>query len=426
VSLTLSEIRPEERRALALAWAYFFFLLAGYYIIRPLREQMGVAGGVRNLAWLYTGSLTAMLLLHAPFAALVARVPRRRFLAVSYRFFIVNLIGFFLVLRMTPPAYEVWVGRVFFVWTSVFNLFVISLFWAVTVDVFTPEQGKRLFGIIAVGGTLGGAAGAGLTALLAKPLGPVQLLLLSAALLELALRCALALTRDAPTPAGGERRPVPEAPIGGGTLAGIAAVFRSPYLLGICAYLLLYTLGSTVLYFDQARLAAGHFSDAAARTGFFARLDFGVNVLAALTQVFLTAGVLRALGVALTLTILPVLSLARFAVLGLMPPLGVFVVFQVLRRATEFAIGKPAREVLFTVVSREDKYKAKNFVDTFVYRAGDQVAAWSYTGLAAAGLGMTAISWVMVPMAAGWAAIAYWLGRRQTAYAARAPVASAA
>lgn len=410
------EVREEETRPLLLAGAYFFCILASYYILRPMREEMGVAGGVQNLAFLFTGTLVTMLAVHTPFAALVARLPRRRFVALTNRFFLVNILLFFAALHLLPSAADVWLGRVFFVWTSVFNLFVVSIFWAVMVDVFEPEQGKRLFGFIALGGTLGGIAGAGLTAALARPLGPVQLLLISALLLELGVRCVLRLTREGGTvPAGADADP--ERPIGGNVLGGIAHAARSPYLLGICGYMLLFTLGSTVLYFHQARLAEQAFADSAGRTAFFARLDLAVNLLTALTQAVLTARLLRRLGVAITMTLLPAVTLVGFLLLGFAPLLGAFVVFQVLRRAGEFAVAKPTRELLYTVVTREDKYKAKNFIDTFVYRAGDQTAAWSYTGFLALGMGMAAISFMMVPLAALWLVLAWWLGRRQSALA---------
>ncbi len=416
-------VRPDELRPLLLSAAYFFFVLASYYVIRPLRDEMGVAGGVRNLPWLFLGTVVAMLLLHTPFAALVARLPRRRFVTLTYRFFLLNVLLFFALLRMVPADQQVWVGRAFFIWTSVFNLFIVSTLWAVLVDVFRSEQGKRLFGFIAVGGTVGAIAGAKTTALLAAPLGPVQLLLVSAVLLELAVQCAGRLI----APGTGVSRVAtpaadPERPIGGSTFAGVLHVLRSPYLLGIALYMLLYTIGSTALYFHQARFAEA-FADRAARTVFFARIDLWVNMLAALTQVFLTGRIIRWLGLPLTLGLLPLLTAAGFVALGIWPTLAVFVVFQVLRRAGEYAVGRPAREALYTVVSREDKYKAKNFNDTLVYRVGDQTAAWSYDRLlvGALGLGIAAISWVMVPLAAAWLAIALWLGRRQAALAAGAP-----
>jgi AAA family ATP:ADP antiporter len=413
-------VRPDEVPPLLLSAAYFFFVLASYYVIRPLRDEMGVAGGVRNLPWLFTGTLVAMLLVHTPFAALVARLPRRRFVALTYRFFLLNVLLFFALLHVLPANRQVWVGRAFFIWASVFNLFVVSTLWAVLVDVFRSEQGKRLFGFIAVGGTLGAVVGARITAALAAPLGRVQLLLLSAVFLELAVQCALGVIGRG-VPAASATTPVADAerPIGGSAFAGVLHVLRSPYLLGIALYMLLYTVGSTALYFHQAHFAEA-FTDRAARTVFFARIDFWVNVLAALTQVFLTGRIVRWLGLPLTLALLPLLTAAGFVALGIWPTLAVFVVFQVSRRAGEYAVARPAREALYTVLSREDKYKAKNFNDTLVYRVGDQTAAWSYDKLlvGALGLGIAAISWVMVPLAGAWLAIAVWLGRRQGALAA--------
>jgi AAA family ATP:ADP antiporter len=249
--------------------------------------------------------------------------------------------------------------------------------------------------------------------------GPVQLLLVSAVLLELAVQCVLRLIApDAGAPGSRTAAPAADRPIGGSAFAGVLHVLRSPYLLGIALYMLLYTMGSTALYFHQARFAEA-FADRAARTAFFARIDLAVNTLTTLTQVFLTGRIIARLGVPLTLGLVPLLTAAGFATLGVYPTLAVFVVFQVLRRAGEYAVGRPARELLYTVVPREDKYKAKNFNDTLVYRVGDQTAAWSYDKLlvGAMGLGIAAISWVMVPLAGAWLAIALWLGRRQTALA---------
>lgn len=418
----LVSVRREEIPALLWSCAYFFALLASYMIIRPLREEMGVTGGVANLPWLFTGSLVTMLVVHPPFAALVAHLPRRRFVATAYRFFLANLLLFYLLSQVVPQEQRIWLGRVFFVWTSVFNLFVVSVFWGFMADVFTPEQGARLFGFIGLGGTLGGIAGSTLTVGLAPRIGPTNLLLLSAVLLELATLCAgrvggaaAALPRDGVrSPAGGE------AVIGGSVLAGISHVARSPYLLGICVYMLLFTVGSTVLYFQQAQFASA-IDDPGRRTAFFARLDQAVQILTLATQAFFTGRILTRLGVTATLGLLPALSVAGFLALGATNTVAVFVAFQVLRRAGEFALAKPAREVLYTVVSREDKYKAKNLIDTFVYRAGDQVGAWSYTLLASLGVGAAGIALLAAPLAAAWLGISLWLGRRHHRQRAAAP-----
>ena len=399
-----------------LACAYFFCLLAAWFIMRPIREQMGVAGGTRNLPWLYTGTLLSTLLVHPPFAALVARLPRDRFIALSNRFFIANILIFFVVFKTVPEADLVWVGRVFFVWTSVFNLFVVSVFWAFMVDVFRTDQAKRLFGFIGVGGTVGGIAGAAVTATFAGVVGPIALFLVSAVFLELAVQCVHQLNRAAP--AARQTANGAEPLIGGQTLAGISHVIKSPYLLNICLYMMLFTIGSTILYFQQAQIAEQTYADRAGQTAFFARLDLAVNTLTLVTQLFLTGRLMKWLGVSVMLALLPLLTIAGFITLGIAPTLGVFVVFQVLRRSGEYAVARPTREVLYTVLTREDKYKAKHFIDTFIYRSGDQVGAWSMAGMAAVGLGLAGTAFVAVPLAGIWLVISIWLGRRQSSLAA--------
>jgi AAA family ATP:ADP antiporter len=413
------DVREHEIAALLASCAYFFFVLSAYYVLRPVRDEMGVAGGVDSLAWLFTGTLVGMLLVHPLFTALVARLPRRRFVPLIYRFFILNLVAFFLVFGAADAGQAVWVGRVFFVWTSVFNLFVVSVFWSFMTDLYHPAQSQRLFGLVAVGGTLGAILGSTLTAALVAVLGPVNLLLVSALLLEAAARAArtldgqeAALAHDAGPEAETTGREG-AAIIGGGVLDGIRHVARSPYLLGIAALMLLFTIASTFLYFQQAAIVARVFEgDPQARTRLFARLDLAVNVLTLATQVFLTGRLLRWLGVAASLAVLPLLSLIGFGILGSAPVLAVLVVFQVLRRAGNFAIQRPAREVLYTVLPRTDKYKAKNFNDTFVYRAGDQLGAWSYTAIAWLGLGLSGLALTMVPVSAVWLLLALWLGGR--------------
>jgi ATP:ADP antiporter, AAA family len=408
------DVKAVEVRALVLSFIYYFFILSSYYIIRPIRDDMGAAGGVENLPWMFTGTLIAMLVANALFAALVAKFSRRRFIPIAYRFFIANLGIFFVLLLLTPKDNQIWVGRVFFIWTSVFNLFVISVFWAFMADVFSTDQGKRLFGFISVGGTLGGIVGAAITATLVQKIGTLNLLLISALLLELSAQCV----RFFPSAFEGSRassreKAAAESPIGGSIWSGIAHDLRSPYLLGICAYMLIYAITSTLLYFQQVSIAANAFTDRGARTAFFAQIDLLVNVLTIFVQAFLTGRLLKWLGVGVTLALLPALSVIGFTAMGIMPTLGLLVIFMTLRRAGNFAIARPAREVLFTVVSREDKYKAKSFIDTFIYRAGDQIGAWSSPALGWMGLGMTGISFVAAPLAAIWLFISLWLGRKQ-------------
>ena len=409
----LIDVRPAEMRALGWSWLYIFCVLSSYYILRPIRDEMGVAGGVENLQWLFTGTLVGMIVVNPPFAALVARLPRVRFIAITYRFFMVNLLIFVVLLHFAIGAQHIWVGRVFFIWTSVFNLFVVSVFWALMVDVFDAEQGKRLFGFIAAGATLGGIAGSSITASLAKDVPATYLLVGSALLLEGAVFSVRRLARLSETL---HQRPTAqsgEAVIGGNIVAGVTHAFKSPYLVNVSVYILLFAITSTLLYFQQAEIVRQSFADRGARTAFFARIDLWVNILTLGAQLFLTGRILRAIGVGLTLAMLPALSILGFGTLAITPTIGVLVVYQVLRRAGNFAFARPSREVLFTVVPREDKYKAKSFIDTVIYRTGDQAGAWAYAALGFFGLAMTGISIVAVPISIAWLLNGLWLGRKQ-------------
>jgi AAA family ATP:ADP antiporter len=281
------------------------------------------------------------------------------------------------------------------------------------VDVYDSEQSKRLFGFIAAGATLGGIVGSSITASLAKQVSPIYLLLISAALIELAV---FGVRRLSKLSQALSRHPVmrsEEAPIGGSVFSGVTHALKSPYLINVSVYILLFTITSTFLYFQQAEIARQSFADRGARTAFFARIDLWVNILTLGAQLFLTHRLLRGVGVAATLAILPALSILGFSTLASMPTIAVLVAYQVLRRAGNFAFARPTREVLFTVVPREDKYKAKSFIDTVVYRLGDQVGAWSYAGLGLLGLGMTGIALVAVPISSAWLINSWWLGRKQ-------------
>jgi AAA family ATP:ADP antiporter len=391
---------------------YFFLLLASYYILRPLRDEMGIAGGLAQLPWVFTGTFLAMLAAVPLFGFITTRLPRRRFLPLVYGFFIFNLLLFYGAFQV-----ETWhavTARVFFVWVSVFNLFVISVFWSFMVDLFESGQGKRLFGLIAAGGTAGAITGPLLTALLVAPVGPVNLLPLSALLLTGTVLCIVQLGRWADRTLV-TASPQSNEPLGGSILAGLTLIVRSPYLLGIALFMLLFTTLATFVYFEQANIVAQSFTDSAGRTRFFALLDLAVNALTVLTQLLVTSRLLTRLGTAGSLALLPVLSGLGFMLLALTPVLAVLAGFQVLRRAGEYAITRPARELLYTVVDRETKYKAKNALDTVVYRGGDALAGWLFTGLKALGAGLTLIAVIAIPLALVWAVVAYWLGRRQAA-----------
>ncbi len=441
------DVKPDEIHALWLGFVFNFLVLGSYYAIKPVRDDIGAHNGVQNLWWMFTGTLLVALVANTAFSAIVARMSRRQFIPIAYRFFILNLAIFYLAMRYLSNTAQFWVGTAFFVWVSgAFNLFILTVFWAFMSDVFSPSQGKRLFAFISVGGELGGIVGALLAGALVKRIGAVNLFIISAIMLEAAASCVRffpadfksnaqerqllpddncrASVSDAGADEGGvsQKRPTKEEataerPVGGGIMTGISHVFRSPYLMAICGFMFLYAITTTFVYFQQADITGSQFHDRAARTAFFAHIDTWVNSLTLLVQLFLTGRLLKWIGVGPTLAFLPVLSMIGFIAIGISPVLSLFAVFQVARRAGNFAVTRPAREVLFTVLSREDKYKAKSFIDTFVYRVADQVGAWSYSLLRWLGLGLTGISWVAVPLTGVWCVLSLFLGRKQRALA---------
>mgnify|MGYP001088975020 FL=1 len=417
------ELRGGEGPALGWATAYFFLLLASYYVIRPLRDEMGVRGSENALSWLFVGTLAGTAALNPLFGALVSRLTRKVFVPVVYRVLLGSLVLFWALLTFGPEGWRLPVAQAFFIWASVFNLFAVSVFWGFLADLFRPEQGKRLFGFVAVGGTLGAGAGAALTAALAAPLGPTNLILLAALLLEGAVFCVRGLVRhfhvdDVARNREGAVAEPEGVPPGTGVLAGLSTVSRSGYLLAISLFLLFFTVSSTFLYFEQARIVKATFADSAGRTAFFASIDLWVNLLAAFTQVFLSGRIVRALGVGGTLVALPVLTAAGFVALAVSPTAGILALVMVTRRAGNFALFRPAREVLFTVLPREEKYAAKSFVDTFVYRFGDVVGAFADKGLRALGAMGATLAGLFLPLAVAWALLSAWLGRRQSQLAA--------
>jgi len=351
-----------------------------------------------------------MLLAVPLYSAAVARWPRRVFIPLANRFFATNLIAFYAALYLLPDSARVWIDRVFYVWASVFALFVVAVFWGFVTDLFRHEQGKRLFGFIAVGSSLGGIGGSAATALLAQHM-PVFLLLLLAVLpLEAAAWLARALDRHANrAPETLAREPATR--VGGSAWSGIGPVFRSPVLRRIAVWLLLMTFASTILYFVQAHLVGEAYTDRALRRVFLARIDLAVNALTITTQALLTAHILRRFGVGLTLGVLPAVALVGFVALGTAPALAGLVAVRLLYDSSRHALAKPAREVLFTLVGREERYKSKAFIDAAVYRGGDLVSGWIYAGLAALGLSVGAIALIAAPVAGLWALIGWQLGR---------------
>ena len=411
----LAGVRPEEAPAVLWSMLYVIALFLAYYVLRPIRDELGVAGGVQNLPWLFTGTLLAMLVASPLFALAVRNLPRRQFIALAYRFFAANLVLFALLLHFAGPDAQVWIGRAFFIWVSVFNLFVVSVFWSFMVDIFDSEQGKRLFGLLAAGATTGGLIGSAITAALVEHLDRSWLMVIAIVFLEVAVLASRRLSRLAPSFEHRPRRDNPDQPLGGGIFAGMVHTLRSPYLGGLALFILLYSVTSTFLYFQQASIVQASFPDRAARTAFFANIDLIVNAITLGFQLFVTGRMIATVGIVATLCVLPLVSLAGFAALAASPGVAVIVGAQVARRVANFALARPAREILFTSSAREDRYKAKNFIDTVVYRGGDQLASWGYAGLMGLGLTLAQIPMIAVPLSAVWLGLSVWLGRTHQA-----------
>ncbi|MBI4913798.1 MAG: MFS transporter [Acidobacteria bacterium] len=406
-------VRPGEGPLLLLSGGYFFLLLLGYYLLRPMRETFGIARGADNLPWLMSGTLVAMLAVNPLFGALVSRFPRRRFIPGATRVFCATIVVFFLALVLSSGRPSPWLGYTFYVWLSVFNLFVVSLFWGFMTDLFTEEQGRRLFGIVALGGSAGAITGAWVAAALSSGihLGALQLqagtpvlLLFAALVLEGTVWCVHGLCdrRGLGDRAGEAREPGP------GALEGLRLLGSSPYLRLMAAYLLLFTITSTLLYLEQGRIVAKTFSGTAARTAAFARLDLWTNLLTLGTQLLFTGRILRRIGIGIVLCLLPLLTLGGFAALALWPSFVTLGAVMVARRGLHHAVDRPARELLYIPLGPGEKYKSKPFIDTFVYRTGDIAGAWIPTLLARLGAGFAPAALVLSAL---WLGSGAWLGK---------------
>jgi AAA family ATP:ADP antiporter len=403
--------RPGEEKAVGLAFLYFFMLMCSYYLMRPLRDALAPNTGLDNLALLFTATFAVMLVLTPLFGGLVSRVRKNLLLPVTYLFFASNLLVFYLWFKLDPDSLVLAVA--FFIWLSVFNFFVVSVFWSFMADVFRDEEAKRLFGPIMAGGGTGAILGPVLTQWLAPSIGVDAVVGLSLLLLLGTLPCIRGLARWAEARHGHFVLPAndPQAKIGGGALDGVRLVMRSPYLLGIFAIIGFGAVAGTFMYFELQHYVAAEYPDIGPRTTYYARLDLAVNLLAWIFQAFVVTHMIRFLGLTRALVVMPAIAFASFAWLAASPILFLLSASQVLRRAGEFGLGKPCREVLFTVVDPATKYKAKNFIDTTLQRTGDVVGAWGHVGLQA--LGVTLVGFAAIcaigMLAVAW--IAAWLGR---------------
>lgn len=415
-------LRRGELAPVLVAGLFFFCILTALMLLRPARDALGMERGIESVRWLFIGTAVVTLLVNPVFGWLVSRFKRLHFISATYGFFALSLVGFWALLVFAPGAVGTRSGQVFFVWFSVFNLFVTMVFWALLADRFSSEQGKRLFALIAVGGTLGAIFGPWLASRLAEPLGTPALLLVAAGFLLLGTLLAWTLVGLAKPTAVPNAQAVAsdadEQRIGGSAWAGLRAVFASPYLMGIAGYVLTMTVMATFVYFTRLQMVAAAESDLDARTGLLANIDMWTQIAVLLLQLTLTGHIIRRFGLAFALALLPIANALGFIGLAIFGSFAALILLEALNKAVQRGLTRPAREALFTVISREDKYKAKAFIDTFVYRTGDVLGAQVEGALGRIGLALGGLVGVVIPLALAWAMLGIWLGRAQAHKAA--------
>ena len=419
----VANIRRDEVLPLLASAFFFFCVLSALMVIRPAREALGMRSGLDTVRWLFVGTAVVTLAVNPVFGYLVAKFRRISFIAATYAFFALSLLGFWALLSFAPTAAGEVSGRVFYVWFSVFNLFSTMVFWALMADRFAFEQSKRLFPVIAVGGTAGAIFGPWLAWNTVESLGTANLILIAVGFLCLAILAAwwvasLQPESVAANPAASP--PVDEnAVIGGSAWEGFRAVFKSRYLLAICGFVLILAVMATFLYFTRLAMVAEVADETDARTALFANIDMWTQIATLVLQLFVAGRLMKYVGVSVTLALLPITVLLGFIGLAVVGTIAALIIFEATFRAVQRAIMRPARETLFTVVSREDKYKAKAFIDTFVYRGGDVVGAWTEGLLGRLGMGLAGLATLVFPLAIVWGVLGVWLGREQARMAAR-------
>ena len=413
-------VESHELPALLTAFATLFFMFACYTMMRPIREAMGIDSGVENLSYLFWGTFIAMLVVQPIYGWITSRLPRAVFLPYVYLFFTANILAFWVWFNVQSD--HTWIARTYFIWVSVFTLFIVAVFWSLMADVFTREQAGRMFGFIAAGASTGGLAGPFISGRLAKPMGAINLLLIAALMLAISLffmRKVIRWNRDF---GSNVRRGESDKALGGSSLAAFQQVVRSPYLLGIGLFVFLLTWASTFVYLEQQKLVAVTFTTRDARVQFFSNVDFWVQALSLLTQMLIFARLFKKVGLTVMIVAVPIVMMFGYATYALMPTFVVVVGVMIVRRVGEYSIARPCRDTLYTVVTREEKYKAKSLIDTFIYRGGDATSSSVHKFLTE-GLGFTGtgIGWFGAGVAAAWAIVSLFLGRAQEARRATAP-----
>ncbi len=421
----LGDVRQGETRAVAWSALLFFLILAGYYLVRPVRDAIATEFPRQTLGDLFWITLGATFIANPILAVLATLVPRRVLVPIAYSLFVALLASVFIAMQTPDGVVRLQAGRALYIGVSVLNLFLMTLFWALMTDGFSLSRSKRLFGVIAASGTLGAVAGAAAAGLIsnAPRLGREFAILAGAVLIALSIpvsfvaRRAMSRMPPAPDEALGDHDADAGKPVGGRYFDGFIAIARSPLLAGIALYLFFIPFTQTLVYFQQVAIIDATTLDGDQRAAYLASVDLWINIIALAIQLFLTSRVIRFLGVGGTLVTLPVASCAGLAALAFAPSLATLAIVRVAQRAINYALARPARETLFTVVSPEDRFKAKPIIDTFIYRAADGVGERVDKGIG------QYLLWLLPPVLIAWSAIGVTLGliQRRRADAAESP-----
>lgn len=405
------KVEPNEIKAVFLSFAFVFTLMASYYILRPIRDAMSSNWTDAELSTLFTVTFIVSAAAVALYGAACSRIKIGILVPGIYGLFSLSFLGFFILLQ-SMPGLEL-ANRAFFVWSSIFSLFHLSVFWSFMADIFNKKQATRLFGFIASGSSVGAIAGPLLALLLAGSIGREYLLLLSAALMLLPMFIIIRLVGLKHTELHNEEMNAEgdyKQTLGKNPFSGFMLVVRNPYLLGIAVFILLYTSISTFVYFELKNLMVP--LDENLRTQLWAGIDLVVNILSIATAMFGTGRLATRFGLGTTLGLVPFIIVAGLLMVFISPMLWVVVSLQVVRRAGDYAITRPGREMLYTVVDRESRFKAKSVIDIVVYRGGDMITAWAFTGLTQGlGFGIGAVALVGAMVAGAWAVVGCLLGR---------------
>ena len=406
----ISNVQGHEIKAVVGSFLFVVLLMAAYYILRPVRDAMASDWTDAEVSWLWTLNFFISTGVVALYGALVARFPLRLLVPATYGIFALTFLFFYALASISND--RTLIDKSFYVWVSVFSLFHISVFWSFMSELFSKEQAGRLFGIIAAGASVGGLIGPSIPSFFSAYLGTDNLLLLASVMLVIPIPLIFylqalkkpELSSDAMVP------DTPPARIGGNPFAGFTLFLSNPYLLAIGLFILLYTGISSFVYFELKNLLSE--LSRAERTAIWAQMDLTVNVLSIAVGLFATGRIVGKFGMPVTIALIPLLICAGLLIVAISPFLGAVVALQVIRRAGNYAVTRPAREMLFTRVDRETRFKAKPVIDIVAYRGGDMLMAWAFTGLTQGlGLGLAAVAAVGAGIAAVWAMVGIYLGR---------------